>query len=49
MQFCRFSSMMTLENKLRKCKQRAIDVNEVVQMSHGVVTLLSNVRNISIN
>ena len=48
MQFCRFSSMMTFENKLRKCKQRVIDVNEAVQMSHGV-KLLSNVRNISIN
>ena len=32
---------MMLENNLRKCKYRAIDVTEAVQMSHGV-KLLSN-------
>ena len=33
--------MMMLENNLRKCKYRAVDVTEVVQMSHAV-KLLSN-------
>ena len=32
---------MMLENNLRNCKYRAINVTEVVQMAHGV-KLLSN-------
>ena len=38
MQIC-FNSMMMLENDLRKCKWRAIEVNDVVEISNGVKLL----------